>query len=161
MKLRGPSNKKKNSFTFNGFIMRSVDNSRIMNIFTCGSIKCNEKVFEDLKNKEYKCYFCKAHPNNDFKDTNTWAIGELEKTNCTTYFPYCSMMCRKSHYKWFKSIGARKRCFKCGNGDKSMLLCAECKFAPYCSEDCQKADRERHKEKCKIWSEATKDELKD
>jgi hypothetical protein len=39
---------------------------------------------------------------------------------------------------------------------KSLLDCASCGRVRYCSRDCQKIDRKRHKVKCKIWTEEKK-----
>lgn len=48
-----------------------------------------------------------------------------------------------------KAIG----CFKCGavttKAGNSLLKCAKCKTAQYCSPDCQKKDWKKHKQACK------------
>ena len=48
-----------------------------------------------------------------------------------------------------ETLAEAKGCFKCGTKAVNTKRCSGCKFAKYCTVDCQKADWKKHKPECK------------
>lgn len=48
-----------------------------------------------------------------------------------------------------RSEGAEKKCRKCESEKGKMRLCKGCLMVGYCTPECQRADWNEHKEKCK------------
>ena len=53
---------------------------------------------------------------------------------------------------------AMSQCASCGKGGDSLKTCTACKLVKYCSIDCQRAHRPKHKKECKRRAAALRDE---
>lgn len=81
----------------------------------------------------------------EFKDTN-WYIN-LSYISCGSGECKTAISGYFNKLEQLRGIGGRGRCYVCGSEGK-MQKCSKCEGVCYCSVECQKKDRIRHREAC-------------